>query len=429
MSSVVLYNIIKMWHSIQLFLSVSPYIIKYCWAQSLWAKSVTSIATGWWMLMFCIAQAMWEACPEPYNVKVIMYYITMTYRVVSCSSILLQISNFFLGIPCHMVLCDVDISMLMGTSSSIRVQWEYISLPIKENGSARQLDNSRHQQWFSSTHSAHPASVLLSKSHNLYLAFRWHWSSCLPWWTSRPYLADQQWYGGGGGGSGRCGQHWLVVVVAGYGRTWIMVAVNIIVMTVVKAVVGMVMAVMAVMDRIEHLVDVILSAPILVALVLALQWHACTWPPGDSPYTTEIPMIQFHCSQQANFCKDGSWTFQQVFVGSVIQEIWAACFGFQWSEWVAGSSRHDYIQWHVVLDPAEVQEVHFDCIGHFRILILGGSNAGKMMLLQCVCNTAELPETFNAKGEKVTAILYVPSSKWCVAFHRSIPGSCRGHWR
>jgi len=39
----------------------------------------------------------------------------------------------------------VDISTLMGTSSSVKVRREYsISLPIKENGSARQLDNS---QW------------------------------------------------------------------------------------------------------------------------------------------------------------------------------------------------------------------------------------------------------------------------------------------
>ena len=52
------------------------------------------------------------------------------------------------------------------------------------------------------------------------------------------------------------------------------------------------------------------------------------------------------------------------------------------------------------LDPVEVKE-HFDRIGHFRILVLGRSNAGKTTLLQHVCNTTELPEIFNAKGEKV----------------------------
>ena len=53
-----------------------------------------------------------------------------------------------------------------------------------------------------------------------------------------------------------------------------------------------------------------------------------------------------------------------------------------------------------VLDPAKVQK-HFDRIGHFRILVLGRSNAGKTTLLQRVCNTTELPGVFNAKGEKV----------------------------
>jgi len=52
------------------------------------------------------------------------------------------------------------------------------------------------------------------------------------------------------------------------------------------------------------------------------------------------------------------------------------------------------------LDPAKVKE-HFDRIGHFRILVIGRSNAGKTTLLQRVCNTTELPDIFNAKGEKV----------------------------
>ena len=53
------------------------------------------------------------------------------------------------------------------------------------------------------------------------------------------------------------------------------------------------------------------------------------------------------------------------------------------------------IQW----DPVEVKK-HLDNI-HFRILVIGRSNAGKTTLLQRVCNTTELPEIYNSKGEKV----------------------------
>ncbi|KAL4066596.1 hypothetical protein J3A83DRAFT_4401931, partial [Scleroderma citrinum] len=51
------------------------------------------------------------------------------------------------------------------------------------------------------------------------------------------------------------------------------------------------------------------------------------------------------------------------------------------------------------MDPAKVRQ-HFDRIGHFRILVIGRSNAGKTTILQRVCNTTELPEITNAKGEK-----------------------------
>ena len=54
------------------------------------------------------------------------------------------------------------------------------------------------------------------------------------------------------------------------------------------------------------------------------------------------------------------------------------------------------------MDPA-VARKHFDRIGRFRILVIGRSNAGKTTLLQRICNTAELPEVFNSKGEKVWA--------------------------
>ena len=54
----------------------------------------------------------------------------------------------------------------------------------------------------------------------------------------------------------------------------------------------------------------------------------------------------------------------------------------------------------IQLDPEEVRK-HFDRIGHFRVLVIGRSNAGKTTLLQRVCNTTELPEIYNSKGEKV----------------------------
>ncbi|KAL4071224.1 hypothetical protein V8B97DRAFT_1871476 [Scleroderma yunnanense] len=51
------------------------------------------------------------------------------------------------------------------------------------------------------------------------------------------------------------------------------------------------------------------------------------------------------------------------------------------------------------MDPVKIRE-HFSRIGHFRILVIGRSNAGKTTILQRVCNTTELPEIFNTKGEK-----------------------------
>ena len=56
------------------------------------------------------------------------------------------------------------------------------------------------------------------------------------------------------------------------------------------------------------------------------------------------------------------------------------------------------------LDADKVKK-HFDRIGHFRILVVGRSNAGKTTLLQRVCNTTELPEIYNSKGEKVEYLI------------------------
>ncbi|KAL4072043.1 era-like GTP-binding protein [Scleroderma citrinum] len=48
---------------------------------------------------------------------------------------------------------------------------------------------------------------------------------------------------------------------------------------------------------------------------------------------------------------------------------------------------------------------HFDRIGHFRVLVIGRSNAGKTTLLQRVCNSIELPEVTNSKGGKVVYLV------------------------
>jgi len=54
----------------------------------------------------------------------------------------------------------------------------------------------------------------------------------------------------------------------------------------------------------------------------------------------------------------------------------------------------------LLMDPETVKG-HFDRIRRFRVLVVGKSNAGKTTLLQRVCNTTDLPEVFNANGEKV----------------------------
>ena len=59
------------------------------------------------------------------------------------------------------------------------------------------------------------------------------------------------------------------------------------------------------------------------------------------------------------------------------------------------------------MDPGVARE-HFDRIGRFRVLVIGRSNAGKTTLLQRVCNTTELPETFNSEGKKVENL-----TLWC----------------
>ena len=81
------------------------------------------------------------------------------------------------------------------------------------------------------------------------------------------------------------------------------------------------------------------------------------------------------------------------------------------------------------LDPVQVKK-HFDRIGRFRILVIGRSNAGKTTLLQRVCNTTELPEIINARGEKVKYLLTRnPLNYWCAAIYRLTLRLYRGPWR
>ena len=49
---------------------------------------------------------------------------------------------------------------------------------------------------------------------------------------------------------------------------------------------------------------------------------------------------------------------------------------------------------------------HFDRIGRFRILVMGRANAGRMTILQRVCNTTDLPQVFDSKGNKVHSCMF-----------------------
>ncbi|KAI6152538.1 hypothetical protein BKA82DRAFT_1000496 [Pisolithus tinctorius] len=56
----------------------------------------------------------------------------------------------------------------------------------------------------------------------------------------------------------------------------------------------------------------------------------------------------------------------------------------------------------VPMDPAKAR-THIDRIKRFRILVIGRANAGKITILQRVCDTTNQPEIFHGKGEKVDA--------------------------
>ncbi|KAG6332638.1 hypothetical protein ID866_6453 [Astraeus odoratus] len=55
------------------------------------------------------------------------------------------------------------------------------------------------------------------------------------------------------------------------------------------------------------------------------------------------------------------------------------------------------------MDPERVRE-QFQHIDPFWILVIGRANYSKMTILQWVCSTADLPEVFNGKENKVRLI-------------------------
>ena len=89
----------------------------------------------------------------------------------------------------------------------------------------------------------------------------------------------------------------------------------------------------------------------------------------------------------------------------------------------------------IQLDIAKIKE-HFDRIGHFRVLVIGRSNAGKTTLLQRVCNTTEAPEIYNSKGEKVKylivqhhrLLMHGNSQLDPKIVHGSLEASCKLEW-
>ncbi|KAG6326002.1 hypothetical protein ID866_13087 [Astraeus odoratus] len=51
------------------------------------------------------------------------------------------------------------------------------------------------------------------------------------------------------------------------------------------------------------------------------------------------------------------------------------------------------------MDPRKVRQ-QFECIGRFRILIMGRANADKTTILPRVCGATDLPEVFDGEGNK-----------------------------
>ncbi|KAL4082110.1 hypothetical protein V8B97DRAFT_1927547 [Scleroderma yunnanense] len=70
----------------------------------------------------------------------------------------------------------------------------------------------------------------------------------------------------------------------------------------------------------------------------------------------------------------------------------------------ADNVAHEPVENNHRMDPGKVR-MHFDRIGHFRVLVMGRSNAGKTTILQRICNTTELPEVFNSKGERIDPVV------------------------
>ena len=69
---------------------------------------------------------------------------------------------------------------------------------------------------------------------------------------------------------------------------------------------------------------------------------------------------------------------------------------------------------------------HSGHISRLRILVIGRSNAGKTTLLQRVCNTTEIPEIFNSKGERVRYLLLPCQMMWLMSGVKLDPAIVQG---
>ena len=129
-----------------------------------------------------------------------------------------------------------------------------------------------------------------------------------------------------------------------------------------------------------------------------------------------------------DYSENGPWILPQG-CGSVIQEKeWVIIKLPAWLQVINVTDIvTDNFEQTINLNPEAVRG-HFDRIGHFRILVIGRSKVGKTTLLQRICNTTELPEIYNSKGEKVKYLIMLHHRSLMPGVIRSlIPQLCMGH--
>ncbi|KAI6016716.1 hypothetical protein EDC04DRAFT_2747774 [Pisolithus marmoratus] len=73
------------------------------------------------------------------------------------------------------------------------------------------------------------------------------------------------------------------------------------------------------------------------------------------------------------------------------------CFSRFWCCWQLPSPSEDVIET-FPMPPSSCAPIHLD--PHFHILVMGQANAGKMTILQRVCNTMDQPEIWNGQGSE-----------------------------